>query len=306
MNSFRASIGSKKNTKPAASLLGAKQPSGTVADTLESVAVVRETTRTTDHRDDDRHRLGDETADLLFRGKTYTADIINLSGGGAMVRGDFVPMLWEKVALTLGENGRIECAVRWIRGDRFGLEFAHETQVHGDAGKRNAMLLQVLRRSFPDIGGVVPPEREPADFAAPEPPSDEGRGDLRHPLIWTGMVHYNHDSTPVRLRNISSAGALVESPRSFPIGSELFLDLDEAGSLFATVRWVKGDQVGLSFAEPYDIAELAKARPAVTPQRWSQPDYLREDHGDGSPWSQGWNRLSVDDLKASLEGFLRH
>lgn len=305
MNSFRASIGSRRSQQQTASLLGEKQPSGVVADNLDSVPVVREASRTADHRDDDRHRLGDERAELFFRGKSYTVDIINLSGGGAMVRGDFTPVLWEKVALTLGENGTVECAVRWIRGDRFGLEFAHETQVHGDTVKRNAMLLQVIRRSFPQMDGLVPEERQPADFGI-EAPSDDGRGDFRHPLIWTGTVLFNHDSTPVRLRNISQLGALVESPRRFPLGAELYLDLDDAGSLFASVRWVKGDQIGLSFAEPFDIAELAKARPMVAPQRWSQPEYLREDQSEGSPWSKEWNRLSVDELKTSLEGFLKH
>ncbi|MEO7786954.1 MAG: PilZ domain-containing protein, partial [Sphingomicrobium sp.] len=267
-------------------------------------AVPRDVHRSADHRDSDRHRLIEQTASLVFRGTTQLVELINLSGGGAMVRGNFAPNMWERVELTLGEHGMVECAVRWIRGDRIGLEFAHETQIHGDAATRDAMLLEVIRQSFPDfvdrnpVPEVVETIIEPVDAAR--------RGEPRHPMIWSGHIHFNHDSVPVRLRNISPHGALVESPLAYPAGAEVYLDLGEAGSLFATVSWARGDQVGLSFAQVFDIASLAKSRPELAPQRWSTPQYLRDDQADSSPWSSTWGRLSVDELKTSLEGYLRH
>ena len=307
MNSFRASMLTGKGRLEDQPLLTPKTPGGPSSDSLTGITVAREATRTADHRDDDRHRLAAEEADVLFRGEQHRVELINLSGGGAMVRAGFSPLIWERVELTLGEHGAIECAVRWIRDDRIGLEFAHETQIHGDTFVRDAMLLEVIRRSFPDLESSAPasePEAlalDPAEIVA-----NARRGEPRHPLIWSGTVHFSHDSQPVRLRNISPHGALIESPLAYPIGAELYLDLEEAGSLFATVSWSRGDQVGLSFAQIFDIGLLAKTRPAVAPNRWSPPQYMREDRAEGSPWSEQWGRLSVEELKTSLEGYLKH
>ena len=52
-----------------------------------------------------------------------------------MVAGDFKAKLWDRstwCSATASRHGEIECAVRWIRDDRIGLEFAHETQVDCD------------------------------------------------------------------------------------------------------------------------------------------------------------------------------
>ena len=309
MNNFRSSVVTGKGRRAAGSLLGEKNPRGPKGSGLDAIPVDREEIRTADHRDDDRHRLTSETAEVRFRGKTLTVELINLSGGGAMIGGNLKPKLWERIDLILGENGMVECAVCWIRGDRFGLEFAHETQVHGDPETRNAMLLEVLRRTFPDARlPTAPAPAEPAATGRVTPSDVDAtrRGEQRHPLIWSGAVHYNHDSTQVRLRNISPSGSLIDSPHPFPTNAELYLDLGEAGSLFATAIWSRGDQVGLRFAEPFDIADLAKARPDLAPHRWNQPDYLREHQSESSPWAKEWGRASVDELKTTLEGYLKH
>ena len=104
-----------------------------------------------DHRDEVRHRLARETATVGYEGAMLDVDLINLSGGGAMIEADFSPALWDRVDLYLGEGSPIECAVRWLRNGRIGLEFAHETQIDCDPAERDALLLDVIRRSFPDI-----------------------------------------------------------------------------------------------------------------------------------------------------------
>jgi len=310
MNNFRASLQSGKVGNADQPLQTAKRPRSPGGEGLERVAVSRDVVRTADHRDDDRHRLINQTATLSFRGTVLTVDLINLSGGGAMIRGDFSPNLWERVDLTLGEHGTVECAVRWIRGDRIGLEFAHETQVHGDPATRDAMLLDVIRASFPDLATAPQHATAPAELEELEETPDvidaARRGEARHPMIWSGHIHFNHDSVPVRLRNISPHGALVESPLAYPVGAEVYLDLGDAGQIFATVSWSRGDQVGLAFTNAFDISNLSKTRPELAPQRWSTPQYLREDQGDSSPWSPNWGRLSLNELQNSLEGFLKH
>ena len=307
MYNFRATMSGKPI--PATSLLSEKQPRRTVGDGLDAVPVPREVTRTADHRSIDRHRLVNEHALVLFKGRLHPVDLVNLSGGGAMVEGQFKPKLWDQVELNLGEHGSVDCAVRWIRGERYGLEFAHETQIRTDPEARDSLLREVIRRSFPDIVVAALPEPEPEPEPATTPVTDEvgavRRSSARHPMIWSGEILFQHDSTPVRLRNISASGAMVESPTSFPVNAEVYLDLGGAGSLFATTSWVQGDQVGLLFAQPFDLAMLANAKPTLTPKHWSKPAYLREDQGDSSPWADRWGRLSVEELKTSLDGFLK-
>ncbi len=82
-----------------------------------------------------------------------------------MVSGTFKPKLWDRVELHLGENGTIECAVCWIREDRIGLEFAHETRLDCSPTKQTKVLREVIARSFPDI-----------QFEQPETIEAESRG----------------------------------------------------------------------------------------------------------------------------------
>ena len=156
------------------------------------------------------------------------------------------PKLWDRVDLVLGEYGEIESAVRWIRGDRIGLEFAHETRIDCPAETRDALLRDVIGRTYPDLVFEAPAPAVVAPAAAAPAEDHAERRDIRHPLIWSALIHYDHETSIARLRNISASGALVEASGSFTEGSELMLDFGDAGSLFATVGWCRGDQLGLS------------------------------------------------------------
>jgi hypothetical protein len=308
MNSFRAALNSSDGLHPSGPVMPAKKPAGAdEAKGLGSVAVPRDTVRSANHRDDDRHRLQSEHARLKVGRKVHDVDLINLSGGGAMIQTDVKLDMWQKVHLGLGDCAPVECAVRWIRDDRIGLEFAHETQVGGDSAKRDRMLLDVLQRSFPDAAPEAVATKNP-EPAAPAAKADESAGaqrrtDLRHPLIWWGEIHYSHESTRVRLRNISETGALVDSDIAFPADAEVLLDLGGAGQHFAIVSWSRGDQVGLRFTTPFDIAALAKAKPEVADHHWTRPAYLKS----GRPGADngGWDSASLPQLRDDLEGFLK-
>jgi hypothetical protein len=303
MNSIRSQIFGGEQPERRA-LIGSKRPRGAKADTLHSIAVTRAETRTSDTRSDDRHRLVDETVRLTYNGRERHAELVNLSGGGAMISADFTPMLWDRIDLHLGENGTIECAVRWIKGDRIGLEFAHETRLDCSPAERDALLNAVLARSFADIV-IESSTGSPADAAAAEREHDHRRSDSRHPLIWSGHVHFNHDSTPVRLRNISAKGALIECSEALPVGAGLLLDLGAAGSIFGKVAWTLGDQAGLTFDRVFDLGDLAQSRPEVAPAKWNPPAHLRDGNETGTPWDDQWGRMSLSELQDSLEGFLK-
>ncbi|MEP7315436.1 MAG: PilZ domain-containing protein [Sphingomicrobium sp.] len=296
MNDFRSGLEKGRGPKKAGLLMPVKKPSG-VSDDLNTVSVPRDARRTANHRDEDRHRLPSEQAKLKVGRKNFTVDLVNLSGGGAMIQTDAPLAMWQKVTLMLGECDGLDCAVLWIKGDRVGLEFAPETQIAGDRAKRDDLLVDVLKRNFPDLK-QVPRTPEPASAkVAVAQPAEQRRAIARHPLIWTGAVLFNHGTTPVRLRNISDSGALLDSPDCFPPNAEVLLDLGGAGQHFATVCWSRGDQVGLKFAQPFDVSLLAREKPNVSDHRWVAPDYLRHEDNNQS----AWRGMSLHDL----EGFLK-
>jgi hypothetical protein len=302
MNKFRSTILGGGVPAPATPLVSVKQGGASDGDNIGSVAIERNVARTADHRGDDRHRLARDPAVITFKKKRFDANLVNLSGGGAMIEAAITPRLWDRVDLHLGEGSPIECAVRWLRGGRIGLEFAHETRIECAPEKRDAVLLDVIRRSFPDLAPTVP--MIVADAAPAAAPASR-RSAVRHPLIWNGTILWQHDVHTVRLRNISASGALIDSQVDFPEGVELLLDLGASGQYFANVSWSRGGQAGLLFREPFDVSVLAATKPEVAPQRWDKPGYLDLSSGQASPWESEWERQDLAELRDELEGFLK-
>ena len=300
---IRAKIFGGKDEAEPSPLVSAKKPRGAKADALHSIAVSREETRRGDTRGGDRHRLPEQQVRVTHEGVSHDVQLINLSGGGAMVEGGFAPKLWDRVDLHLGEDGVIECAVRWLRDDRVGLEFAHETRLECSADEQASLLRDTINRSFPEIALEASD-----DVPAPEPAKDveEGRRERRHPLIWSGVVHHDYQTTPVRLRNISSTGALIECEEPLRVGAEPLLDLGEAGTMFATVTWRVGDQAGLKFQNPFDLTQLSRAKPQVAPSKWNTPSYLKSEPAADTPWAEEWGRMSLGELRDELEGYMKH
>jgi hypothetical protein len=280
------------------SILRPKQRKGATVDSLDSL-IEREDGRTNHSRFEDRHRLLDETVTIKVGKSTHEVQLINLSGGGAMIGGDVNFMLWDKLELQLGENGTVECVVRWLRDGRFGLEFAHETRIDCGADEQATVLREVIRRSFPDL------EFEAELDIQAQHSGEEARGERRHPLVWSGVLHHDYQSTPIRIRNISATGAMIECPAMLTVGSEPLLELGEELSLSAKIAWSLGDQAGLRFDRLFDLHDLARARPEVTPAHWDPPSYLDNRTKSGSAWADHWRRMSLGELRQELEGFMK-
>ena len=306
MHRFRSSLPSVRRPPSGRSpLVSGKRTRGVESDNLTSIPVDRTEIRAADPRDGDRHRVASEVVKIVHGGRSRDAELVNLSGGGAMIQADFMPRLWDRVDLHLGEGTAMECAVRWIRGDRIGLEFAHETRIESSPEQRDAILLDVIRRTFPEVEEVpAPPLPEHCRPSRPEP--HEGRTERRHPLIWTGQLLFAGNAHAVRLRNISTTGALVESSEPLLEGVAVTLDLGHGVQQDATIGWNRGEQSGLAFAEPFDLARLAEARPEMTPQRWVRPGFLDLAPAQDSPWDARWDRPTVQQLREDLEGYLKY
>jgi hypothetical protein len=276
-------------------ILQSKKRKGADLDSLDGL-IEREETRTNHSRFEDRHRLLDETVRIACGETSHTVQLINLSGGGAMIGGDVKLVLWDRVDLHLGENGNIECVVRWVRGDRYGLEFAHETRIDCGSDEQAAVLRAVVRRSFPDLEFEAD-----CDFPS-EHSGPEGRVERRHPLVWSGVLHHDYQSTPVRLRNVSVTGTQIECFERLTVGSEPLLELGPEVSIPSTVAWVVGDHAGLRFNAPFDLQDLARSRPQVAGSGWEPPSYLE---GAEAESGDHWGRMSLGQLRQDLEGFLK-
>ena len=160
-------------------------------------------------------------------------------------------------------------------------------------------MLDAIDRAFPHrrTGG-------PAAKPVTDDNSDQ-RIATRHPLIWSAEVQTRSGNFRVRIRNISATGALIQCTKPLPLGREVILDLGKGGTVDATVSWAVGDHAGLSFDEQFDMKRLSHSKPTVAPARWLRPAYLKNDVGADSAWDDAWSRMSVDELRSELEGFLK-
>lgn len=277
-------------------LLISKKPKQDDASALTDVVIPRQEPRRTDMRHEDRPLVSSERFKVTYRGRTRDVAVINLSGGGAMIAADLHADICESIELHLAEGDTVECLVRWVKNGRLGVEFAHETRLDCPELEKDALLRNVLSRFDADDHIEMLP-------VAPDPV--EGRRADRHPLIWSGELHYDSRHSTVRLRNISATGTMVQTTAKLRAGHAVILDLGEAGSLEASISWVAGDLAGLRFAAPFDIELLSECKPRVTPPTWLRPDYLKSDASAESAWDGPWNRMSLKELRTELEGFLK-
>ena len=233
-----------------------------------------------------------------------------------MIEADITPRLWDRIDLYLGDGSPIECAVRWLRNGRIGLEFAHETQ------HRMRRRPSATRCCSTSSAAASPTSRPPCRRSHPRPSPqrqvrtgaavDHGRRHAPRRASPSADLE-RHDPVPARRRTSSACatsarpGALIDSPIDLPEGAELLLDLGAAGQYFATVGWSRGGQAGLVFASPFDLSVLAAAKPEVAPQQLgharatSTCPRRRPRRGPS-----GWDRSDLADLRSDLEGFLKH
>ncbi|GAA3889959.1 hypothetical protein GCM10022276_06230 [Sphingomonas limnosediminicola] len=279
-----------------ARLLAKKIRSGPTVLALTDMVIPRQETRRTDMRSEDRPYASGAFARMIFRERSHEVELVNLSRGGAMVATAVQPDIFEHIELHLGTDHAVECVVRWAKDGRLGLEFAHETQLRCSEEKKVAVLQEVLNERF---------SADELKMAKVQPlPAEHRRGE-RHPLIWSGTLRYRSHAWAVRLRNVSETGVMIECAGAVRNGSDVVLDLGDAGCFDACVSWVHGDHAGLHFRDPFDLNWLSKSKPRVATPDWLRPAYLEADHAL-DPASEGvWNPMSLGELQTQLEGFLK-
>jgi hypothetical protein len=283
-------------------LVTVKKPKGAKADALHSIAVSREESRRGDTRAGDRYRLVGECVRVTHDGSTHDGRLINVCASGAMISAEFEPLPWDRAKLHLDADRPIASRVLWIRDGQIGLEFDHRIALDCSDSKQATLLRQVITRHFPDAQFEAP--LEAAEQGA-ECGSEDQRLARRTPLLRMGTVHYDYASTPARLRNISSAGATIETSAALVNGAEPLLDLGEAGSVFATVVWTSGGQAGLRFNQPFGLGQLPKARSQAGPAGWQPPAHLRANAQGESGADEQWKQIPLNEHNKDLDGFLK-
>ena len=268
--------------EPKASLVARKgktKAEGAGPGGLAKIAIKRQEARMTDQRLEDRQRGIVESSTIVFRRRRLEVAVVNVSSRGAMIRAEIEPRIGEKIELLFDGKSRTRCIVRWVREGRIGLEFADET-ILWTSDRSDGPVFQSEKSEAPAVHAVT--DREP-----------------RQKLLRAGTLYWSGISIPVRLRNISGGGARVESGRELCPGSEVELDLGEAGFQIAQVRWSKDGQVGLKFAQSFNIESLAPSHQAERPPEVLKPAYLETELQADSPWAARFERLSLTDLDPS-------
>lgn len=282
MHEIRSTILSG-DTRGASPVARKAKAGGEAAGGLTRIAIKRQEARVTNHRTEDRHRGIVERSTIVFRRRRIEVGVINVSSRGAMIVTEVEPRIGEKIDILFSADNRTRCIVRWVREGRIGLEFENET-IFWDGATAAGPVFQYEKSGEPEA---------PAEAPRPVVEREE-----RQKLLRAGTLYWSGISIPVRLRNISSSGAKIESERELVPGAEVELDLGEAGFQVAEVRWSKDGQIGLRFAEEFNFNALtpAKAAEPATPGIL-KPAYLETETRPDSPWAARFERLSLTDLK---------
>jgi len=281
MHEFRSTIlgGVERPSTPVASKRKSRDEAGGFGG-LTKVAIKRQETRVTNQRAEDRLRDIVEETTIVFRRRKLPVRVVNVSSRGAMIESDVEARIGEKIDILFTDDNKTKCVVRWLREGRIGVEFVNET-IFWD----NAQPGSPVFRYAPD-GEAAPAPREVVERQP------------RQTLLRSGTLYWSGISIPVRLRNISGRGAKLESEHPLRPGCEVELDLGEAGFQYAEVRWAKDGQVGLRFADDFDLDSLSPADDAgASPaSQMLKPAYLETETRPDSPWAARFDRLTLDSL----------
>ena len=102
--------------------------------------------------------------------------------------------------------------------------------------------------------------------------SSQNRKNRRSNVLMSASLELSGTSVPVKLRNLSPEGALVESDR-LPVEGASVLFRKGDLSMPGRVAWVNGRQAGVNFAQKLNPEQLMRHIP--TPRPRVSPDFKR-------------------------------
>jgi hypothetical protein len=296
-------------------LTGKREPRrGASEASLSGFAIPRSEKRHCNQRREDRHLNVCESAEVKFRNRNCKVHVHNVSNNGAMIEADFAPRIGERIQISFEGCIRTDCTVRWVRGRKIGLEFFHETVIVAPAKVRE-MIVSGRRAGemptldwAPDQDQAEAPASVPIPAPAPAPPAGgsqpaaarrtpaEPERSPRQNVLWRATLHWPRGSQPVRLRNISAEGAMLEGTDDLADDTSVFLDLGESGALSGRVRWSRAGQIGIRFDDRFDLTKLACAGAPSQAEPRPAPIQAQNENDPQSPWPGRWHTFNPQDL----------
>ena len=242
---------------------------------LAGIKIRRDETRRCDQRREERRVIFDQAV-IRYQRRSCEVAVVNVSSRGAMIQCDLLPRIGARIEIRFADCNETSCIVRWVRGGRIGLEFDKETLVIG-------------ANDLGGVGGRRRGELPPIAIRKRRAPRQSSM--LRAELHWTA------GSMPVRLRNISADGAMLQAIQDLDEDSEIVLEIPHAAAIPGRVRWCRSKQIGVHFNDVFDLATLINpdGDECESPY-YLKPDYLKSEKDPNSPWAARWSRLTPDDL----------
>lgn len=117
----------------------------------------------------------------------------------------------------------------------------------------------------------------------------QNRKTRRSNVLMAASLELSGTSLPVKLRNLSAEGALVQGDK-LPVEGASVLFRKGDLSMPGTIAWVKGRQAGVSFAQNLNPEQLLRhvptPRPRVTPsfRRPGLTTFTDNEAGYGDAW----------------------
>jgi hypothetical protein len=96
----------------------------------------------------------------------------------------------------------------------------------------------------------------------------------RHRLMRRAITSIDDELVEIRLRNISSKGALADCSIPVTEGAELTVDIVGVGPVRAIVRWVQAGQFGVQFKDGFDMSRLAPRKDSRNDVTMMTPWYV--------------------------------
>lgn len=245
---------------------------------LSGIKIRREETRRCDQRTEPRQVNVVTEATIRYQRRLYAMPVVNLSSRGMMVESDLRPRIGARFEVRFADCNETACRVRWVRGGRIGLEFDTQTLLIGANDVRQPIYGGRREGEHPTLGL-------------------KGRRAPRQASLLRGQLHWPAGSMPVKVRNISASGAMLQGLEDLEVDCEIVLEIPHAAALPGRVRWCRSKQIGVHFSEPLDLDQLTRseAAPAESPN-YVKPDYLRTEQDPDSPWAARWSKLGPGDL----------
>jgi diguanylate cyclase (GGDEF)-like protein/PAS domain S-box-containing protein len=98
----------------------------------------------------------------------------------------------------------------------------------------------------------------------------------RHRLMRRAITCIDGQTIEVKMRNISSMGAMVDCPLAVAPGTQLTMDIIGVCPVIGTVRWAQSGKFGVQFEHEFDLARLAPKRGKANEVTMLRPWYVEQ------------------------------